>query len=150
MQNYFNCEIKGKDLELKVTSQFAFSQYKIFDIDFCTPNNLKVRFWRGREALTIYLYSTIVIGVNDVVQVKYEDFIKQREGQIFGEVHKCFPTSRIKLCKACNKRHWGGHQPNCKWGDTCEKVLIEFASHFNIPEGACPYPERIPDINYKP
>ena len=58
MQNYFNCVINGDDLELKVTSQFAFSQYKIFDLDFCTPNNLKVRFWRGKDAL---LYISIQV-----------------------------------------------------------------------------------------
>ena len=44
----------------------------------------------------------------------------------------------------------GEDQPNCKWGNTCERVVVEFASHFNIPEGACPYPPRIPDIDYKP
>ena len=58
MQNYFNCVINGDDLELIVTSQFAFSQYKIFDFDFCTPNNLKVRFWRGKDAL---LYISIQV-----------------------------------------------------------------------------------------
>ena len=97
MQNYFNCVINGEDLELKVTSQFAFSQYQIESLPlFCTKDNLKIRFWRGREALTIYLYSSIPIGVNDVLQIKYEDFVQQRETKINGEIHQCFAKSRIK------------------------------------------------------
>ena len=60
--------------------------------------------------------------MNDVVQIKYEDFVAQRKGKINGEIHKCFPTSRIKSCTACSKRHWGGHQPNCKWGEHVKEL----------------------------
>ena len=139
MQCYFNIESRDKDLLLKVTSLFAFSQHSIEYIPFCTPNNLKLRFWRGNNRLTIYLYQTIPIGVNNVVQIKYQDFIDQREGTIIGEVHKCFANGRgIKHCTNCNNKHTGGYKSNCNWDKTCERVAVTFSGEFRIPEGAIP------------
>ena len=151
MQSYCQFEAIEDDLQVSVISQFGFNNYLIEEIKLtCTEDNLKIRFWKGRDRLTVYLYSNIPIGINNVIQVKYEDFIAKREGKINGEIHRCFSKSAKKICSLCCKTHWGGYNPRCKWGETCERITTEFASSFLIPEGSIPYPKQLAEISYKP
>ena len=97
MQSFCTFEGNCDDLKVEVTSQFRFSNCVIEEItNVCVKDNLKLRFRRGNNQFTIILYQTHPIGIINVLQIKYEDFIKQKEGKISGEIHHCFTKSPRK------------------------------------------------------
>ena len=96
---YFAQVAEGEQtFTLDITGQFRFSNYAIQEIKHCEKGVLGLRFRRQHSQLTVILYQDFPIGINIVVQVKYETFIANKEKVFEGEIHKCFGTNTATKC----------------------------------------------------